>query len=114
MKLHYGRTSSSLAQANGGLTGGYKTPINPGVLTAWVSLGGTGTLGNTHIRVMETLGSETAGISAQIASQGAFTPAAGIQLAGQTTPWRLSANWNGQFAKRANSQAFTLNGSYRF
>lgn len=114
MNLRYGRTNSSLAQASGGFTAGYKTSVAYGTLVPWASLGGTGTLGNTHTRVVETLGSQTANISAQIASTGAFTPAAGILLVGQSSPWQLSTSWHGQFAKRANAQAFTLNGSYRF
>lgn len=112
MNLHYGRVSSSLAQVGSGLTTGYKTFTPYGALTSWISLGGTGTLGNTHTRVAETLGLETAGVSAQIASKAAFSPAAGVVLAGQSTAWKLSTNWSGQFAKRTNGQAFTLNGSY--
>lgn len=76
--------------------------------------GGTGTLGNTHTRVQESIGADSSAISAQIASVAAFTPSAGIQMAGNNAPWKLAANWNGEFAKRANGQAFTLNGSYAF
>lgn len=115
MNLHYGRVDTNLAQASGGLTTGYKTSTKYGLLTSWVSLGGTGTLGNTHTRIMETLGTQTVGVTAQTASTGAFTPAVGIKLAGQSgVPWKLSADWQGQFATRASAQAFTIRGSYYF
>lgn len=112
--MHYGPVHSSLAQAGGGLTSFYKAPTHQGILTAWVGLGGLGTLGNTHARVNETVGVVGSSVSAPIASAGAFTPAAGIQLTSNNTAWKIGANWHGQFAKQANAQAFTLNGSYKF
>lgn len=112
--MHYGRTSSSLGQAGAGFIDGYKTPLRQSVLTVWMGLGAVGTLGNTHTKVQENIGTDHSDISAQIASVAAFTPSAGIQLAGNNAPWKLAASWKGQFAKRANGQAFTLNGSYAF
>lgn len=114
MNLRYGRVNTNLAKAGGGLVGGFKTTTNSALITTWASLGGLGTLGNTHTRVQETLGMQSTGITSEVASTGAFTPAAGIQLAGKSSPWKLSADWGGQFARRANSQAFTLSGGYKF
>lgn len=112
--IHYGRTNSSLTQAGGGLNGGYKAPTHLGTLTAWVGLGGVGTFGNPHARVNENLGAVGASVSEQIASTGLFTPVVGIQLSGKSAPWKIGADWTGQFAKRANGQAFTVSGSYKF
>lgn len=114
MNLRYGRVNTNLAKAGGGLVGGFKTTTNSALITTWASLGGLGTLGNTHTRVQETLGMQSTGITSEVASTGALTPAAGIQLAGKSSPWKLSADWGGQFARRANSQAFMLSGGYKF
>ena len=114
MSLHYGRMSSSLAQAGAGLTVGYRATTGCGLLTAWVRMGGLGTLGNTRAHVAETLGTVSGGATSQIASVGAFTPAIGVQLAGKNARWQLAANWQGQFAHLASSQAFVLQGSYKF
>lgn len=114
MNMGYGQINTNLAQAGGGLTGGYTSPTHHGVLTAWVGLGGLATLGNTHSRVKETVGIQNGSVSGQIASAGAFTPSVGLQLAGQTKPWKLAATWQGQISNRANGQNFTLQASYKF
>lgn len=112
--LHYGRTNSSLGQASAGFIDGYKTSLHQCVLTVWMGVGGIGTLGNTRARVQESIGVDSSAISAQIASVAVFSSSAGIQMVGNNAPWKLAVNWNGRLAKRANGQAFTLEGSYAF
>lgn len=114
LDTNYGQLNTNLAQAGGGVTWSRKV-INPGnTLTTWVSVGGLGTFGNTHARVDETIGLQQASITGEVASPAMFTPAAGVQLLGSTAPWKLALAWQGQFAKRAAGQAFTLKGSYMF
>lgn len=110
MDMKYGQVDTNLAQAGAGLTLGHKS----GMLTPWVSIGVLGTLGNTHSRVNEIIGPQTASVTGQVAPTLAFTPAAGIQLAGEKSAWKLSLDWNGQFSKHTSGQAFALNGSYKF
>lgn len=114
LDAHYGRVSTDLMQVGGGLTGGYRSMTSDGTLTSWVSIGGLGTLGNTHTRVAESFGTQTASVTGEAAAPGAFTPSAGIDLTGSTAPWQVAATWNGQFASRSSSQAFTLQASYKF
>lgn len=114
MNMRYGQSNTNLAQVGGGLTLGYKVVKNFVALTPWISIGGTGTLGNVHSRINETIGVQNASVTGRVASRCIFAPAAGIRLAGRNAPWKLSANWNGQFSKLTNGQAFTLNGRYTF
>ena len=112
--LRYGEASSNLAQTSFGLTSGYKTVTHHGIFMAWTRLGGIGTLGNPHIRVSETVGGQSSGVTGEAAPAGAFTPSVGLELSGRTSPWQLAAGWSGQFTKRAEAQNFTLKGSYKF
>lgn len=114
MNLRYGRTDDNLSQIGGGATLGYTAQVGFGTVTPWVSVGGLGTLGNTRSRVQETLGYESSSETAWVASSGAVTPAVGIQLAGKAKPWKLAASWNGAYASHGNSNAFTLQGSYKW
>lgn len=114
MNIAYGQVRTNLAQAGGGLTGGYTSMTSHGILTGWAGVGGIGTLGNGHSRVDETIGTQNASVTGQIASTGAFTPSVGVRLAGKTAPWTLAATWQGQISSRASGQAFDLEGSYKF
>lgn len=112
--MEYGANHSNLVQTSFGLTGGYKTLTRHGILTAWTRLGGIGTLGNPHIRIQETIGGDSGGVTSEAASAAALTPSFGLELGGRTLPWKLAAGWNGQFTKRAAAQNFTLKGSFKF
>ena len=72
-----------MAQADAGITAGYRADAHCGIFTAWASLGGAGTLGNTHASVLETLGQQAGSERAQIGSVGSFAPSAGGRLAGK-------------------------------
>lgn len=110
----YGSLNSNLAQAGGGLTWSNTFMGESSGLTTWASLGGLGTLGNTHARVDETIGLQNASITGEVGSRAMLTSGAGVQLAGSKAFWKVALAWNGQFANRASGQAFTLNGSYKF
>lgn len=114
LDMRYAEARSNLAQTSFGLTGGYKTTMRPGILSAWTRLGGIGTLGNPHIRIGETVGGQSAGVTGEAAPAAAFTPSVGLELSGYTLPWKLAAGWSGQFTKRAEAQNFTLKGSFKF
>lgn len=114
LNMRYGQFTTDQTRAGGGVIGGYKVNTGYGALTAWAGLGGLGMLGNTHVKTSETVMGETGTQSVQVSYVGAFTPSAGIVLAGQTKPWKLTANWQGQFADRFAAQSFTLGGSYKF
>jgi hypothetical protein len=72
------------------VTGGYTIPVSYGSLTAWASLGGEGTVGNTYAGNSETLGSFQARETARPAPVGVVTPGAG---------WRLPATDHGAFPR---------------
>jgi hypothetical protein len=113
LNLRYGAMSINLAEMGGGVTAGLNLPTQYGMLTPWVQLGGEGTVGNPHVRDVETLGAFSAGETALAAPVGAFTPAVGAQLTGDG-PWRLSAAWGGQFGSTARAENFNLEGRYVF
>lgn len=111
LNLRYDAVHTSMAQIGAGLTGGYKLPVRYGTLTLWGSLGGFGTLGNPHASSMESLGSYRAKETALAAPEGAFTPGAGVSLAG-AGPWRIAAAWGGQFGSAANVENLALQARY--
>jgi hypothetical protein len=74
-------------------------------------MGGEGTLGNPHVRDVETLGSFNVGETALAAPVGAFTPAVGVELSGHA-PWRLAATWGGQFGSATSVENFSVEGRY--
>lgn len=114
LDTNYGPLNSNLAQAGGGVTWSYDVMEQNSALTTWASLGGLGTLGNTHARVDETIGLQNASVTGEVGSPAMLTSGVGVQLAGNKAPWKVGLAWNGQFANRASGQAFTLNGSYKF
>jgi hypothetical protein len=111
LDLHYDAMSTSLAELGAGVSGGFSMPVKYGTLTAWAGLGGTGTLGNPHVRDTEGLGSFSAGETALAAPVGAFTPAVGVELTGRG-PWRLAAAWGGQFGSATSAENFSLEARY--
>jgi hypothetical protein len=111
LDLHDDAMSTSLAELGAGVSGGRSTPVKYGTLTAWVGLGGEGTLGNPHVRDTEVLGTFSAGETALAAPVGAVTPAAGVELTGHG-PWRLAAAWGGQFGSATSAENFSLEGRY--
>jgi autotransporter-associated beta strand protein len=113
LNLRYDATSSSLAELGAGVTASTDMPIRYGLLTPWVQLGWTGTLGNPHVHNTEVLGTFTAGETALAAPVDAFTPAVGVELT-SNGPWHLAAAWGGQFGSAASVETFTLSGSYHW
>ncbi|HEY1855721.1 autotransporter outer membrane beta-barrel domain-containing protein [Acidocella sp.] len=111
LDLRYDAMTTSLAELGAGVTAGLDLPVAYGTLTPWVQLGGAGTLGNPHVRDVETLGTFTAGETALAAPVGAFTPAVGVALTGHG-PWRLAAIWGGQFGSTTSVENFNLEGRY--
>lgn len=113
LNLHYDALSTSLAQLGAGITGGYNVPIKYGMLTAWASLGGLGTLGNPHASVTEQMGTYTARETALATPAGALNPGVGLQLIGNS-PWRLAAGWSGLFGSATSAENLTLQASYKW
>ena len=111
LDLRYDAMSTSLAQLGAGVAGGYSLPVAYGELTAWGSLGGTGTLGNPHVSTTETLGTYRAGESALAAPVGAFTPAAGVSLSGNG-PWKVGASWDGSYGSATSAETFSVQARY--
>lgn len=114
MDMNYGNVNTSLAQIGFGLTTGYKSQTDYGNLSEWISLGGTGTLGNTYSRADVTIGLQHASVTGQIASPFMATPSAGIELTGNKLPFKLAAMWGGEFARRTSGQRMTIQASYKF
>ncbi len=111
LDLRYDAISMNLAELGGGIMAGFDAPTRYGVLTPWVQLGGEGTLGNARVRNTETLGTLTTGETALAAPEGAFMPAAGVDLIGQRQ-WRIAAAWGGQFGSATSVESFSLEGRY--
>ncbi|WP_048880501.1 autotransporter outer membrane beta-barrel domain-containing protein, partial [Acidocella aminolytica] len=113
LNLHYDALNTSLAQLGAGITGGYNVPVKYGMLTAWASLGGLGTLGNPHASVTEQMGTYTARETALAAPVGALNPGVGLQLIGNS-PWRLAAGWSGLFGSATSAENLTFQASYKW
>jgi hypothetical protein len=93
------------------VTGGYTIPVSYGSLTAWASLGGEGTVGNTYAGNSETLGSFQARETARPAQVGVVTPGAGVALTGNG-PWSVSASWSGAYGSATSYENFALQAKY--
>ncbi len=111
--LTYGTMRTDLGQFGAGVRTGFAMNTRFGTLTPWVQVGGLGTVGNTKAGTVETLGLLTAQETATAASQGAVTAGAGVALIGHG-PWRVSAQWGGQYGGGTTAENFELQGHYSF
>ena len=111
--MTYGAMTTSLGQFGAGVKTGFAMDTRFGTLSPWVEVGGLGTVGNTKAGTVETLGLLTASESATVAPQGAITAGAGVQLSGRG-PWRVSAQWGGQYGSGTTAENFALEGHYSF
>jgi autotransporter-associated beta strand protein len=111
--LTFGTMGTDLGQFSAGVKTGLVISTGFGTLTPWIAAGGLGTVGNTRAGAIETVGLLTANETATAAPQGAVTAGAGVDLTGRG-PWRLSAQWGGQYGSATSAENFALEGHYSF
>jgi autotransporter-associated beta strand protein len=111
--LAFAAMGTDLGQFGAGVKTGFFINTRFGTVAPWVEAGGLGTVGNTKVGTIETLGLLTANETATAAPQGAITAGAGVDLAGRG-PWRLSAQWGGQYGSATSAENFAIEGHYSF
>ena len=111
LNLRYGGERTDLTRLSAGVSVGTALPESFGTVIPYIRVGGAGTLGNTHVGNIETLGLLSANETAISAPTGAVTTGAGVNIVANG-PWRFAAAWSGQYGSGTTVNSFDLEARY--
>jgi autotransporter-associated beta strand protein len=111
LNLRYDGIGTDLGRVTGGMTAGLRLPGRLGTLVPWVRLGGFGSVGNTRVANVETLGVVSTSEAATAAPAAAWTAGLGVEVIGKSA-WRGGIRWGGAYGGGTSAETFAADVRY--
>ncbi|WP_423856027.1 autotransporter-associated beta strand repeat-containing protein [Acidithiobacillus montserratensis] len=111
LDIHYAHLLTNIGVLGTGLKAGYHFQAHSARIIPWISVGGSGYLGNRYATNLETIGLTNAMEVARIAPGGALNTGIGLTVKGRKN-WAMHVEYQGQFARDMHLNTFYIEGDY--